>query len=124
MADTVIIGKYRKLIESLYKKTDSGNLTWEPSVLFGGFETRVGDKLVIFDMVHTGASVPDYEIKIANAELKIVESFRDTDLHDEGASDVLGFPTYFRLMEAMYGSIQRKNSGVEAILDDLIDNLS
>lgn len=124
MTDIVLIRKYRKLIESLYKKTDSADLEWEPSVLFGGFETRVGDKLVLYDLVHTGASVPDYEIKIARAEdMKIVESFRDTDIHDEDTANVLGFATYFRLMEAMYNSIQRKSSGVEAMIDDLINDL-
>ena len=124
MTDIVIINKYRKLIESLYKKTESGELSWEESILFGGFETRVGDKIILYGLVHTGASVPDYEIKIARAgDMNILESFRDVDIHNEGASDVLGFPTYFRMMESMFNSIQRKLSGVEDILDDLIDQL-
>jgi hypothetical protein len=124
MTDQVTIKKYRKLVDSLYLKTDSGEISWEESIIFDGFDVRLGQNMVNFNVVPTGQTVPDYEIKVVRgSDFLVIDSFRDTNLHDDGIQPAGGFSTYFRLMEAMYSMIQRKISGSDEVLDDLLNNL-
>lgn len=121
--DPTALEKYRRLTRMLSSKTKDGKISWTPSIFVEGFESEIGNSTVNISIVHTGNEVPDYLIRIFSRDLTLLESFTDVDIRDTTGAEVDGFASYFQMMEHLYNSINRKLSGADKALDDLLGAL-
>lgn len=124
MADEIAIAKYRRLVMSLYKRTEESSMDWEASIIMEGYDAFVGEKVINLTMISNGSSAPDYQINILNrTDYSIVDTFKDVDIHEDVVGNLYGYPTYYRLMEALYNIIKRRVSGADAAIDALLKDL-
>jgi hypothetical protein len=116
------VDKYAYLVERIYEKTLSSELSWADSPRKGAFLTHVGGYRVEIYTELRGSGDEDVFISVTNNDGKTLDSFSDVDLADS-IPRISGFRSYFRLMNDLLKRAERVSSGAEKVLDNVLESL-
>ena len=107
--------KLIKIVELLISKTADGDVIWEPTAEEGVFTYSFPSHSVRL-YTSDGPQGRDIVIDIINADGEVIEAVTDQDLQPS-------IPAAYTMMAAMYETARRQASGVESVLDEILDQL-
>ncbi|MRX50514.1 hypothetical protein GI374_08675 [Paracoccus sp. S-4012] len=117
-APTATVAKWRRLTDLLLKLTEIGKISWEKTAQEGKYLTSMGSETIVLQEMEAvderGNPHPFFKISIHNFIDEEVDSFTDDDIG--------GMP-YFSRIRDMIRVIERKATGAEETLDELISRL-
>lgn len=114
--------KYRTFIELLYTKTSQGSVNWEKNDSFEGtYGAKIGSKQVFIERTEDENENPLIITEIYSVD-GLIDSFNDEAFRGLVPA-VGGFQNYFKMMKEIHELARRKATGVDAALDELIENL-
>jgi hypothetical protein len=104
--------KLTKILMELVQKTDKGSLAWEPTAEEGVYQVSFPRFTV-----QLSPNGPDIVLSILNSEGTIIEEAADAEFSDH-------IPAPYQTMKKLYANARRQALGVDAALDELLDELS
>ena len=115
--DVSVVEKWRILADRIISLTHKGKLNWSESAMDDEFFAPIGKMLISLSKARERK--PEgyanlIRIQITDSEGRIIESFDDEDI-DPGQND-----QYYEDLSNLHGLIQRRVSGADKILDELL----
>jgi hypothetical protein len=104
--------KLTKILIELIQKTDSGSLAWEPTAEEGVYQVSFPRFTV--QLSSNGA---DIVLSILNSEGTVIEEASDPEFTDH-------ITDAYVAMKQLYANARRRALGVDAALDELLEELS
>jgi hypothetical protein len=113
--------KRQQVVQLLSQKTKEGKLDWREAVKGDAFQVALTDKVLRIREVPPHDpdpdDIPDYAIDLVNGNGKVVDTFRDTQLGDEGS----GY--WWQKMHDLYEMARRKALRSDELLDEAVSEL-
>ncbi len=109
--------KTATVIARLIKRTNAGQVKWEPTVEQGAFQLSFPGSSVVLLARESGRYEDDveYVFRVNNESGDILEEVTETTLRE--------VPTAVRDLRALYLAVRRQALGVDAVLDSILGAL-
>lgn len=115
--------KYQKLCDRLYEKTLDGSIQWATDIINeDAVFCVIGKSTIEISEGRNEQHSPIITVSIRADNGRIVESFTDEELMD--VTVTYGrFDSYWQLMGEILVKAKRQISGVDAVIDDILEKL-
>lgn len=109
--------KWRKLVERLAFNSQKGRLTWEEGAISDSVVTNIADFTLSLTRTNDENRI-DYIVRVFNNTGALIDYFMDSQV-DTQANRY----HYFRILDELFREAQRKITGADIALDEILDNL-
>lgn len=112
--------RQRRIVEMISEQTKEGSLAWTKAVSSGSYIVVIGKNTIQLSSESDGVNT-DYRITVFDRNGESVDTFLDTDIeqNDENLKK-----TFYPMMIKLYEDAQRRATGADKVLDDIIAELS
>jgi hypothetical protein len=116
--------KQWKMLQQLAKKTEAGEVNWKPSADDTSFQVSFKAYTLILRETPREPSEYDYEVILLDEFGQIADRFTDIALFEEFGEDIRSrHDLPYSLMRRLFAAARRKATGLDKILDTILDDL-
>lgn len=118
---SMVVTKYRKLVERLYDRFDSAGMSWSCSSENNFVETKLAGNTIRMFRTKDEDETPLAVLCILGEDGALIERFTDEDIKDDDYEH--DGKSYYQLMLSIIDSAKRRATGADVALDAILEEL-